>query len=145
MADEHAVLSPEQRRDILDQEIAKYVGYGFRVVSHTDTTVQLVRPKEFSVIVALACFLMLGVGLFLYLLFYLAEKDATVYLQVTSSGEITGHATGYRLLSERETHRTSGLPKFRISKEVIWLLVGATVFLFGILAVVIVVIAVIVF
>src|SRR4051794_33056877 len=40
-------LTVEDRSGILDAYIGKYVQAGFRVTSRTDTTAQLVKPKEF--------------------------------------------------------------------------------------------------
>lgn len=79
------------RTTVLDREIDKYVRAGFRVVSRTPTTAQLVKPKEFSMFIALLGFLFLFVGLVLYMLIYMAEKDQTVYLSVDEQGNI--HAT----------------------------------------------------
>ena len=41
-------LSLEERSAILDVAVMKYVRIGYEVRSRTQTTVQLVKPKEFS-------------------------------------------------------------------------------------------------
>ncbi len=80
--------SIEERRTILQREINNYVRRGYRVVSQTDTTAQLVKPKRFSLLWALFWFLMLFVGLLIYLLYYISKKDNTVYLEVDEYGHI---------------------------------------------------------
>ena len=75
-------LSIEERSEILGREINRYVRQGYRVVSRTDTTAQLVKPKEFSLFWAIIGFL------FLYLLYYLSKKDETLYLEVLPNGQI---------------------------------------------------------
>jgi hypothetical protein len=54
---------------------------GYHVVSQTETSAQLVKPRKFS---RLGFFLLLGV---FYLPFYLAKRDKTVYLYL-EDGEV---------------------------------------------------------
>lgn len=75
-------LSIEQRKDILDREVLKYVRQGFRVASQSDTTASLVKPKNFSLF---GCIFLLGL---LYLPFYWAAKDKALYLSVDDQGKI---------------------------------------------------------
>lgn len=82
------MLSESERTAILEREIAQYASQGYRVTVRTATTAQLVKPKEFSVLAAVCMTLLLLVGLVLYLLIYLAEKDKTVYLSVDASGAV---------------------------------------------------------
>jgi len=81
-------LSAEQRRAILDREIAYYVRHGYRVVSRTDTAAQLVKPKRFSFLWALLWFLLAGGGLAVYLIYYAAKRDAQVYIEIEPSGKV---------------------------------------------------------
>lgn len=67
---------------LLQKEINRYVKQGYRVVSQTETTAQLVRPKQFSCLYASLWFLLFGVGLIFYLFWYASKKDDTVYLQM---------------------------------------------------------------
>ena len=85
---EQKFLSIEERRTILDREIKRYVKRDFRVVSRTDTTAQLVKPKKFNFLWAILWFLLFGVGLIVYLLYYAGKKDQTVYLEVNERGRI---------------------------------------------------------
>lgn len=80
--------SVDERRAILQREISGYVKKGFRVVSQTDTTAQLVKPKTFSFLWALLWFLLLGVGLLVYLIWYWAKRDETIYLEVDDKGRV---------------------------------------------------------
>ena len=81
---EQSTLTPEQRRDILDRAVAKYVKQGYRVISRTDTTAQLVKPKRFGCTWLLLSLLSLGIAL----VFYLYTKDKAIYLEVTPTGRI---------------------------------------------------------
>jgi hypothetical protein len=84
-----AELSIDERRARLQNEIGKYIKKGFRVLSQTDTTAQLVKPKKFSFLWAIFWFLFLFVGLLVYLIYYLSKHDETIYIEVSSSGKIT--------------------------------------------------------
>jgi hypothetical protein len=76
------IVDTEQRRAILQAGINSYIGKGYRVISQTDTTAQLVKPKKLSILLALCT---LGLAL----LWYLVKKDKTVYLQVDQFGRLT--------------------------------------------------------
>jgi len=80
--------SVEERRAILQREISRYLKRGFRVVSQTETTAQLVKPKSFSFLWAFLWLLMLGVGLIVYLIYYWSKRDETVYLEVDELGRV---------------------------------------------------------
>ena len=78
-----------QRKYILDAEVRRWVKGGFHVVSETDTTARLVKPKTFSVFWALVSFLVLIVGLVIYLIYYMSKKEETVSLEVDAYGRVT--------------------------------------------------------
>ena len=82
-------LTFERRKEILQREISKYVKRGFRVVSQTDTTAQLVKPKVFSCFWAIVWFLLAIVPFVIYLIWYAAKRDDQIYLEVTPTGRIT--------------------------------------------------------
>ena len=63
-------LSRENRSNILEKEVRKYVRRGYRVTSRTDTTVQLAKPEKFG-----------GSG-------YMAKKDKAVHLEINKLGRI---------------------------------------------------------
>jgi hypothetical protein len=78
----------EERSAILDAEVMKYARMGYEVHSRTQTTAQLVKPKKFSFIWALVWFLLFGIGLIVYLLYYWGKRDQTIYLEVDNRGLI---------------------------------------------------------
>jgi hypothetical protein len=81
-------LSAAERTRILDEEIGAYAQRGYRVVTRSATTAQLRKPKVFSFLWAFAWFLLFGVGLFVYVLYYAAKQDAAIYLSVSEAGEV---------------------------------------------------------
>lgn len=83
-------MQVEQHRTRLNLAIQPYLGDGYRVVSQTDTTAQLVRPKRFSFMWFLFWSIVtLGAGIILYPLYHLALKRETqVYLTVAPDGHV---------------------------------------------------------
>ncbi len=68
----------------LGNEVAKLTADGYRVTFATATTVQLVKPKEFNLAAACAWLLLFGIGLLVYVLYYVAKEDDVVTLNVTT-------------------------------------------------------------
>ena len=81
-------LSLEQRRTILQQAIRHYYDKGFRVVTQTDTTAQMVRKKEFSCLWFVLSIILL-IGWLVYLLWYWSQKDQYIYVEVDDYGKVT--------------------------------------------------------
>ena len=81
---EQKTLTTDERRAILDREVQRYVKQGFRVVSRTDMTAQLVKPKSFGCLWVILALFTLGLALIVYI----AKKDETVYLEVTPAGRV---------------------------------------------------------
>jgi hypothetical protein len=74
----------------IQEHINWYVKQGYHVVvSQTETSAQLVKPKRFSFIWALLWFLVLGIGFLVYLFYYLGKRDQTVYLAVGADGKVS--------------------------------------------------------
>ena len=136
--------SIEQRTAILEERIGQLVRHGYRVISRTQTTAQLVKPKEFSLLWALLWLLVtlcvFGLGILIYLFYYLAQKDTTVYLEVDPYGQakvtpewarrlIGGQREG-EPVDRRPTETTQGKDAaFRVLGVVLGLAVaGVTVF-----------------
>lgn len=80
----------------LDVEIARYAAEGFRIVSRTGTSAQLVKPKQFNFWLAL--FFLIGLGwvfgigvilLIIYVLYYIAKREEQVYLAVDPGGNVS--------------------------------------------------------
>ncbi len=78
----------------LDGEIARYVEAGYRITERTPTSAQLVRPKTFSFVWAFLWFLALGVGVLVYVFYYLSKRDESVYLTTDERGEVLAHING---------------------------------------------------
>ena len=68
--------------EALQNQINDYVRKGYVVQSQTETSAQLVKPKVFSFVWALLWFLLLGIGVLVYIFYYMSKKDQTVYLYV---------------------------------------------------------------
>ncbi len=69
-------------REALQAQINEYARKGYIVQSQTETSAQLVKPKVFSFVWALLWFLLLGVGVLVYIFYYMSKNDQTVYLYV---------------------------------------------------------------
>jgi hypothetical protein len=81
-------VSEAERSRELEEEIAQYMSDGFFVRQRTATTAQLVRPKRFSFVWALLWFLVFGVGIIVYLIYYAAKQDEGRYVEVDEYGAI---------------------------------------------------------
>jgi uncharacterized membrane protein len=81
-------ITIEQRRKALDDAVRHWVKRGYVVQSRSDTTAQIVKHKKFSFLWALLWFLLLGVGLLIYLIYYWAKRDKTVYVEVDAKGKV---------------------------------------------------------
>jgi len=81
-------VSEAQRSQELEEEIAQYMHDGFFVRQRTATTAQLVRPKKFSFIWALLWFLLFGIGIVVYLIYYAAKQDEGRYVEVDEYGAV---------------------------------------------------------
>lgn len=74
---------------LLAQTISQYIRAGFRVVSQTSTSAHLIRPKTFSLVWSLLWFLVFGIGLVVYVLYYVAKHDAVVTIQIDPAGRLS--------------------------------------------------------
>jgi hypothetical protein len=81
-------ISEVERSAILNAEIVRYVRLGFRVVHQTPTSAQLCAPKRFAFEWAFLWFLLGGVGILVYVSWYMAQPDTTVSLSVDPSGTV---------------------------------------------------------
>jgi hypothetical protein len=81
-------ITLEERRAILQAAIKDRVRRGYRVMSQTDTTAQVVKAKTFSFGFALLWLLVFGVGVTVYLLHYAAKRDRQHYLTVDGRGRV---------------------------------------------------------
>lgn len=72
----------------LEEEVGEYMRCGFFVRHRTETTAQLVKPKKFSFVWALLWFLVFGVGIVVYLIYYAAKRDEGRYVEVNEYGAV---------------------------------------------------------
>ncbi len=89
METELATKTLEERRAILLAAISERVRRGYRVVSQTDTSAQVMKPKTFSVGFAFLWFLVGGIGLLFYILYYVGKRDRQHYIEVDEYGRLT--------------------------------------------------------
>jgi hypothetical protein len=81
-------VSEAERSRELEEEIAQYMHEGFFVRQRSATTAQLIRPKKFSFIWALLWFLLFGIGIVVYLIYYAAKQDEGRYVEVDEYGTV---------------------------------------------------------
>ena len=81
-------VSEAERSRELEEEIAQYIHDGYFVRHRSATTAQLVRPKKFSFIWALLWFLLFGIGIVVYLIYYAAKQDEGRYVEVDEYGAV---------------------------------------------------------
>ena len=63
---------------ILDKVSALYMSEGYIVILRTNTQLQLIRKKKFSLLWAVLWFLLWGVGLLVYIFYYISKKDEQI-------------------------------------------------------------------
>ena len=80
-------LSIKERRMILLLEIDKFFRQGYRVVSQTDTTAELVKSKEFSYLWFFINAILI-IGWIFYLLWYWLKNDKQVDIEVDENGNV---------------------------------------------------------
>lgn len=69
--------------------INTYIQYGYHVVSQTQTSAQLTKPKHFSGCLAVFLLFLGIVPLVLYGIYYLAKSDQQVYITLQPDNQIT--------------------------------------------------------
>ncbi len=86
------ITTPEQCKNILQTEIDRHLREGFRVLSQTDFTAQLVKPKKFSggwIIAAILGLLFWVVGAVVVVILYALTSEETIHISVSSTGLIS--------------------------------------------------------
>jgi len=78
-------MASSSNQAALQRMIARYTRYGYRLDSETETSASMVRPKKFSFLPALLWFLVFGVGVFVYIFWYMSRSDDTLYLHTEGS------------------------------------------------------------
>ena len=92
-----AYISPAElsanRKRALDAAKLVYIRRGWIVVYQDDNTVQLRLPKSFSWFFAFLWFLLLGIGLLVYLIYYFTKKESLLVLTVDDGPPYKVHET----------------------------------------------------
>lgn len=91
-------VSLEQRTANLQWQIRNYVGQGYRVVSQTPTTAQLVVRKRIGLVEMVVWTVVIGMSaglaLAIFLPYYWNRRDSGIYLEVDSEGTIIEYPFG---------------------------------------------------
>ena len=74
--------------EVLKAEIARRTMQGWQLISQSEDEAQMRKPMSFSFGWALAWFLLLGIGLLVYVFYYMAKKDQLVYIRIID-GQLT--------------------------------------------------------
>lgn len=80
-------VAKNQRK--IQKLIAYYAQRGYKVVSQTDTTVQLTKEKSFSCLLAVLLLLLWVVPFFLYLILYASKKEERLLITLNPDGSTT--------------------------------------------------------
>lgn len=84
------MLTLDERKSILEKQISILSQRGYSVTSRTDTTATLVKPKEFSFVWAVLWFLVFGIGILIYIFYYMSKKDG-YYEIIDEENTMTGY------------------------------------------------------
>ena len=84
-------------KQTLNEFVTRFVREGYRVTSQTDTSIQLVKQKKFSCLIATILFLFFAIPFFIYLFMYMGKKEKTIYIKLIEDDESYIRITGYRL------------------------------------------------
>jgi uncharacterized membrane protein YukC len=70
-------------REEMEQSIGHYVAEGFTVAHRSDTSIVLLKKKEFQVVWAVVGFFLCVFPLVAYLVYYATQKDEMVEIRVS--------------------------------------------------------------
>ena len=105
----------------LNQFVTRYVREGYRVTSQTDTSIQLVKQKKFSCLIATLLFLFFAIPFFIYLFMYMGKKEKTIYIKLIEGDEPYIRITGYRISDWFVKKRPVGKPKQKQNRNLpVW-------------------------
>jgi hypothetical protein len=77
----------KERNETLKKEVQRYVNVGYQIKFMSDTTAQLVRPKQFNGCAATLWFLCFGVGVLIYIFYYMTKTDEIVNIIIDENGK----------------------------------------------------------
>lgn len=81
-------ISAIDTKAILQSVIDYYISDGYRITSQTDITAQMVKPKKFSWL-SIILLLFYVFPFLIYLIFYLVQKEKSIYIKIDPTGSIT--------------------------------------------------------
>jgi H+/Cl- antiporter ClcA len=85
-------VADSEAHTTLQDTIEDHASRGFTVSSQTETTAQMVRSKEFNLVPALLWFLLFGIGVLVYVFYYMYKRDETIFIRV-QGGEVSVQST----------------------------------------------------
>ena len=85
-------MADSEAHTTLQDTIEDHASRGFTVSSQTETTAQMVRSKEFNLVPALLWFLLFGIGVLVYIFYYMYKSDETIFIRV-QGGEVSVQST----------------------------------------------------
>lgn len=85
-------MADSEAHTTLQDTIEDHASRGFTVSSQTETTAQMVRSKEFNLVPALLWFLLFGIGVLVYVFYYMYKRDETIFIRV-QGGEVSVQST----------------------------------------------------
>lgn len=116
---------------ILQQVIAHFTQRGYRVVSQTDTTVQLVREKSFSCLTAVILMLLFVIPFLMYMIWYHAKKDDRLYIVVNPDSSISftynDNKPIRKMWKNGDTEQLD--EEYKLPQLMTWIAIGAVIIL----------------
>jgi Mn2+/Fe2+ NRAMP family transporter len=116
----------EINEQTLNEFVTRFVREGYRVTSQTDTSIQLVKQKKFSCLIATILFLFFAIPFFIYLFMYLGKKEKTIYIKLIFGDEPYIRITGYRFSDWIVEKRPEGKPKRKPKRRLpawVWIII----------------------
>ena len=90
----------EERNAILEKDISRQVSHGWRVLSRTDTTCQLVKDKKANGCLAVILLLLFIIPGIIYLV--MSNGTKSLYIDVNAEGEINYITDGLSAFEKSE-------------------------------------------
>ena len=85
-------MADSEVQTTLQNTIEDHASRGFIISSQTETTAEMVRSKEFNLVPALVWFLLFGIGVLVYIFYYMYKSDETIFIRV-QGGEVSVQST----------------------------------------------------
>jgi hypothetical protein len=76
------------RNKALEEAMREHEENGFHLERQGDFEAVMVKPKKFSFLWAIVWFLFFGIGILVYIFYYLAKSDERIRLEVNQEGRV---------------------------------------------------------